>query len=130
MGANERERFTDDSLTERAMDLRHSFGTAVPHSTPAEEKKALADAWVEKSYPAFSANLDAFLAKNETGSGLLVGAKITAADILFFTYLNMVKATASKVPFTEAQTKFLTAVSNTDGIKEFLADKEKNPANF
>merc|ERR1712137_352648 len=70
-----------DSLTERAADMKSSFSAAVPWSKPAEEKKALAQKWVDENFATFSANLDKFLGENKTGSGFLVGATYSAADI-------------------------------------------------
>ena len=127
-GSSARDEAIIDSLTERAMDYRARYGAAVPYTLGADEKKAKGQAWADEHWKSFSDNLDAFLAKS--GSGFLVGSAVSAADVLWYTYLKALEATGVVLPLSDHLKKFFQTFEAQEKFKAFAsAAYEINPAN-
>ncbi len=125
-GANDREEAVADSLIERQMDFRSALGAAAPYTDP--ERVPKAQKFLDANWAGYSGQLDKFLAANTTGSGFLVGAKFTGADIIWYsTIVYNLQPLGLKFELSAAQQKFVHAVEAVPGVAAFIKDAAKNP---
>lgn len=112
-----------DSLVERLVDVKTSFGKHAPYTLPAEERHAKSAEWVAAEWPAISAQLDRFLGVANTG--FLVGAHVSVADIVWYTFIKYFFGT---LPLSDAQKRFVAHFEAQPAVQAFLHDATKNPA--
>ena len=123
-GANEREEATADSLVERSVDFRTQLATAAPWQDA--ERNAKAQVWLDAHLAGFVAQLDSFLAANKSGSHFLVGAKFTAADLVWYNSLSFLSIVyQAKIHLSDHVKAFQAAVEAIPGVAAFSRTRRR-----